>query len=132
VIQESGNQSSDLTIGESNDCHISGGNIDECERLALTGHSLALPLEIHGVSSSRGANGLGTEETVGFIAASLVQFAGWAIREESTGITTQVGPEITFCESFRDLSVSQVEHAVVGETNQRLSSLGWDEYAEIL
>ena len=72
------------------------------------------------------------KKTVGFIAASLVQFAGWAIREESTGITTQVGPEITFCESFRDLSVSQVEHAVVGETNQRLSSLGWDEYAEIL
>jgi hypothetical protein len=76
---------------------------------------------------------LGREKTVGGILAGLVELAGGAIREQLPNVLLHRCPVVRATEQSVNLGVVEVEHAIVGVTDEQVAAgTGHDDCGALL
>jgi hypothetical protein len=117
LVQELRDEGFNLSVGESYNRYETGGGIDDGQSFGFASQGLSLALKVHGKTSSGRVVRTSAKEAMGLVLTSFFVFAFGAVGESASGVSPQSGPKVTLRKSFRHFSLSQVEHAVVSETN---------------
>jgi hypothetical protein len=116
----------DLPIRQWDDSDIACARVNDAKGFAFSSRRRALTLKVHCESTSGSIVGAGAEKTMGLILLRFFHFTFWAVRKDTSCIPSQVHPKIAAEQSFGDFGMSQVKHAVMGETDERFPGLGRD------